>query len=365
MKRILVAILAVALAAGAWFLLKPRTPVAAENDKPVAQVRLAALLVMPIVDSLPAFGVVEPAPSGARSVTLAYDVVVVNVLVSPGATVAAGDVIMRTEATPDATLAVNSARSQASLAERALAAARQRYELKLATSQDLLAAEQASEDAKLRLASLVGRGQSGDGRLLAPVSGIVTKLDPQPGAVVPAGTPLVVIAGGGRMEVHLALEAADAGRVVLGDTVDLTMSDRPGHAVSKGTVRMVGAAVDPATGAVDVRVSMPSGGAWFVGEHVRGGIQVQVKMALVAPRAAVLPDGEQQVLYTVKDNRATRHSVRVGIASGDNVEVVGGDLHAGDMAVVVGNYELEDGMAVQVSPGDAKGDAGPTPEKAP
>jgi hypothetical protein len=37
----------------------------------------------------------------------------------------------------------------------------------------------------------------------------------------------------------------------------------------------------------------------------------------------------------------------LGIASGDRVEVTGADLHAGDLVVTLGNYELTDGMAVQ------------------
>ena len=371
MKRILVILLLAVIVAGAWFWLKPRSVGSAGNEKPVAQVQVAALRVQPIVDSLPAFGVIEAAPSGAHTVTLAYDAIVVNVPVSPGSRVAAGDAIMEIEATPDAKLAVSSARSLAGLTERGLAAVRQRYELKLATSQDLLAAEQSAEDARLKLRSLESRGQSGDGRLVAPVAGVVTKLDPQPGSVVPAGTPLAVIAEAGRLEAHLAVEAADAGKIRLGQTVALSPSDRPGAEGSSGTVRLVGAAVDPTTGAVDVRVTLSDGSAWLAGEHVRGAVHVAKKTVLVAPRSAVLPDGDQQVLYTVKDNRAARHAVQTGIAADDAVEVIAGDLHAGDMAVIVGNYELEDGMAVQVSPGDHKGDAGkaddarPGPEKVP
>jgi len=68
----------------------------------------------------------------------------------------------------------------------------------------------------------------------------------------------------------------------------------------------------------------------------------------------VLPDGEAQVLFTVKNGKAVRHEVTLGIASGDSVEVTGAGLHAGDMVVTLGNYELTDGMAVQAGGKDAK-----------
>ena len=194
MKKIFLVLGLAAIAAGAWFWLRPQSPGPAENERPVAQVQASPLRVQTIVESLAAFGVIEPAPSGARTVALAYDAIVSNIVVSQGATVAAGDVLMEVEATPDAKLAVSSARSVAKLADQALAATRQRYDLRLATSQDLLAAEQAAEDASLRLSSLEGRGQSGDGRLVAPVAGVVTKLDLQPGAVCPGRNP----AGGRR-----------------------------------------------------------------------------------------------------------------------------------------------------------------------
>ena len=371
MKKAFPILLLAAIAAGAWFWLRPHFSGVAEEAKPVAQVQVAPLRIQKIVESLTAFGAVVPAPSGARTVALAYDAIIKSVAVSPGATVAAGDVIMEVDATPDAKLAVKSARGLARLADQGLAATRQRYELKLATSQDLLAAEQAAEDARIRLSSLEERGQSGDGRLLAPVSGIIIKLDLQPGIVVPAGTPLATIARGGQFEADLAVEAADAGKVHVGQAVEVTPSDRPGGDGTTGTVRLVGAAIDPVTGAVDVRVTLPAGSAWFAGEHLQGAIHVQEKTALVAPRASVLPDESGQVLYTVSVNKAVKHAVQTGISAGDVVEVIGKELHAGDMVVTVGNYELEDGMAVQVFPGGSKDDGGrpdgakPDPEKTP
>ncbi|HMD61265.1 MAG TPA: efflux RND transporter periplasmic adaptor subunit [Opitutaceae bacterium] len=366
MKKIVTILLLAAIALGGWIWLRPHPAGAADEERPVAQVRVVALGVRPIVDSLPAFGVVEPAPSGAHTVALAYDGIVKYVATSPGAAVAAGDLIMEVDPTPDAKLALASARGAAKLAEQGLEAARQRFELKLATSQELLASEQAAQDARQRLASLEERGQSGDGRLVAPVSGIVTKLDIQPGSVVPAGTVLAVVAGRGQFEARLAVEAADAGRVRAGQAVAVAPADRPEARGSTGTVRLVGASVDPATGAVDVRVTLAADSAWLPGEHVQGRIHVQEKQALVAPRAAILPDGDRMVLYTVRDGRAARHLVRIGITADDAVEVIAGDLRAGDMAVIVGNYELEDGMAVQLASGDSKADdAKPGPGKAP
>jgi membrane fusion protein (multidrug efflux system) len=122
-------------------------------------------------------------------------------------------------------------------------------------------------------------------------------------------------------------------------------------------VGTVGALADATTGSVDVRCPLPEGGDWIAGEHVQGLIQVEEKKALVVPRNAVLPDDEDQVLFTVKDHKAVKHTVKLGITTVDSAEVSSLDLHAGDLVVVTGNAELEDGMAVQLPGEKPKEDA--------
>src|ERR1035438_8778210 len=82
MKKIVVILLLAAFAAGAWVWLRPHPDGAAEDGKPVAQVQVAPLRIQKIVESVPAFGVVEPTPSGARTMALAYEAIVKNIAVS-------------------------------------------------------------------------------------------------------------------------------------------------------------------------------------------------------------------------------------------------------------------------------------------
>lgn len=352
-RSILVLILVLAaVIAGAWLLVRRHGGVAedAGEAKPVAGVEVTKLQVLPISRTVPAFGIVEAAPAGAHSISLGYDCVVAEVDANVGSRVDEGAAVMRVVPTADARMQLDSARSEASLAAKSLAQARERFDLRLATNQDVLAAQQADEDARIKLASLVDRGVAGEGLVRAPGSGVVTRLDWQAGATVPAGTPLVLIADLGKLAARFAVEASDASLVKAGQAVAVSSANRPGDEARPATVQSVGASVDAATGTVDVRVPLPAGG-WFVGEHVSGAIEVEKKTALVAPRAAVLPDGDDQVLYTVVDGKAVRHVVKTGIASGGLVEVASKDLKAGDDCVSQGNYELEDGMAVEVSAG--------------
>jgi membrane fusion protein (multidrug efflux system) len=370
MKKILLSLLVVAVVVGGWFLWKRRGAAEEEKaEKPAAKVEVVPLKRQVIAQTLEAFGIVAAAPSGEQTVSATYESVVRAVTASAGASVNVGDVLVEIDPSPETKLAFGSARSAIALATKALAATQQRYELKLATNQDLLAAQQVEQDARLKVASLEARGAGGDGKITATIAGIVSKLDVTAGALVPAGTLLVSVTSAEKLEVRLGIEAADLEQVTEGETVTLLSIARPEVESVSSTVRVVGKSLDPLTGAAELRVPVPASGELMLGEHVKASIELQKKETLVAPRIAVLPDDEKQILFTVKDGKAVKHEVKTGITSDDLVEVLSQELHEGDLVVALGNYELEDGMAIQPAekaekPGDAKDENKPGTKEA-
>ena len=366
MKKILIALSLLAVVVLGWYLLRPRgaAAVAEEAGQPAAKVETAVLKEQPIAQTIEVFGVVAAAPSGDRVTAAPYDCVVRRIHVTVGTTVAAGDVLLEIGPSPDTKLAFDSARSVLTLATKALAATQERFDLKLATSQDLLTAQQAAEDARLKADSFEARGLGGDGRITAAAAGVVSKLDVFAGSLTPLGTALVTVSTGGQLEARLGVEAADVASVTAGQPVTLESSNRAEAEKVSATVRTVGAVLDAATGAAEVRVAVPAGAALLLGEHVRAALEIKKKdRALVAPRSAVLPDDDKQVLFTVKGGRAVKHGVKTGLVTDEFVEVIGDGLRAGDVVVTLGNYELEDGMAIQ--PPAKKDDAKPAPEAKP
>jgi membrane fusion protein (multidrug efflux system) len=99
---------------------------------------------------------------------------------------------------------------------------------------------------------------------------------------------------------------------------------------------------------VDVFVSLPSAANFLLGESVVGNISVARARGLLVPRAAILPAGRAYTLFTIQNGHAVRHLVAVGLRNTKEVEVKGANLRAGEPVVVLGNYELKDGMAVRV-----------------
>ena len=64
-----------------------------------------------------------------------------------------------------------------------------------------------------------------------------------------------------------------------------------------------------------------------------------------APRAAILYDGDVPFVFVVRDGKAIRRAVTIGIEQDDTVQIRTG-VQAGDQLVVDGGPALSDGMAV-------------------
>jgi RND family efflux transporter MFP subunit len=317
--------------------------------KPTARVTLVPLQVGPIAQTLEAYGVVESAPGTDQVIPAPYDCLVRNVRVTAGTPVAAGDVLLEISPSPDSQLLLETSRSALAVAEKTLSAAQERFDLKLATNQELIVARQGEADARARVESLQARGLGGGGMVRALSGGVITRIDATRGSLVLMGAPLATVATAEGREARLGIESGDRLLVARNQPATLTSSERPDPATAASHVRSVGAALDAVTGSLDVRVPVPETASLMLGEHVRAAIQVALHpTALIVPRNAVLPEGEAQVLYTVRDSKAVRHEVRLGIASADRLEVLADGLKPGDAVVVSGNYELADGMEVQI-----------------
>jgi membrane fusion protein (multidrug efflux system) len=164
---------------------------------------------------------------------------------------------------------------------------------------------------------------------------------------VPAGNSLVEMVAQNRLEVRLGVEPENIDKVSLGQAVSLTRVNVPGSEGVTGRVRKISRAANATTRLVDVFVDLSSSSRFLLGEYILGKIAVASARGLIVPRSAVLPEEDHYVLFTVNDGRAQKHTVRVGLRDAKNVEVIAKDLRPRDLVVTLGNYELQDGMAVK------------------
>jgi RND family efflux transporter MFP subunit len=316
---------------------------------PVAQVQVAKVERKTITEKVIVYGSVVAQPGKTHSVSVAFETRVRHILVAPGQFVQENDPLIEIELSPAAQVQFQQAKNAAEAARNELKQTQERFNLKLATNQDLSGAEKTARDTEAQLTALQRAGAGGDNRIHSDMSGVIAKVDGQDGQIVPAGGPLVEIVAENEIEVKLGVEAEDLSAAQEGAPIKIVALNDATAAKVDGTIRLVTRRIDPTTRLVDVYVALPEGTKLLLDGYVRGEIQRTEKNALVVPRSAVLPNESREFeVFTVANNRATRHTVKIGAENPNEIQVFAGDVREGDPVVTVGNYELEDGMTVEI-----------------
>jgi membrane fusion protein (multidrug efflux system) len=318
-----------------------------DETKPVAQVEVVPIQRKSISEKLTAYGSVVAQPGKTHFVAISFESRVQHILVSPGQLVKQGDTLLEVQGSPTSLLQLHQAEGTAQEANKELDQAKKRFEMKLATNQELNQAQKAAYDADLQLESLKTQGVAADNKIRSDITGIVAKVDVEDGQVASAGSPLIELIATGDIEIKLGVEPEDVSKLQLGQRVGISLVNDPAASEIEGTVRLVTQRVNPADRLVDVFVSVPPGTKLLLAAYVRGEIIIASRETLVVPRDAVLPEDGSHTLYIVQDHRAMKKTVEVGLQTDSQVEVIDPELRDGDQVVTVGNRELADEMQVK------------------
>ena len=350
-RRILIGAIALIIIIAALVWVAQRFGAGKEEKAagPVAQVQVAKVERKTITEKVIAYGSVVAQPGKTHSMSVAFETRVRHILVAPGQFVQENDPLTEVELSPGAQVQFQQAKNAAEAARKELKQTQDRFNLKLATNQDLSAAEKTARDAEAQLTSLQRAGAGGDNRIHADMAGVIAKVNVQDGQIVPPGGPLVEMVAETEIEVKLGVEAEDLLAAKEGASVTIFPVNDPTADKVEGTVRLVTRRIDPTTRLVDVYVALPVGTKLLLDGYVRGELEHSEKDALVVPRAAVLPNQSRSYeVFTVANNRAVKRTVKVGLENQKEMQVIADDLHPGDLVVTVGNYELEEDMSVEI-----------------
>jgi len=350
-KRIVVGAIVLIVVVGALAWIAQRFGIGKEEQKtgPIPEVQVAKVERKTITETVIVYGSVVAQPGKTHSVSIAFETRVRHILVAPGQFVKENDPLIEIELSPATQVQFQQAKNAAEAARKELKQTQERFNLKLATNQDLSAAEKTARDAEAQLTALERAGAGGDNRIHSDMSGVIAKVNAQDGQIVPPGGPLVEIVAENEIEVKLGVEPEDLSAAQEGAPITIVPVNDPNAPKVEGTIRLVTRRIDPTTRLVDVYVALPQGTKLLLDQYVRGEIQRTEKDALVVPRSAVLPNESREFeVFTVANNRAVKHTVKVGAENPNEMQVMADDLHDGDLVVIVGNYELEDGMTVEV-----------------
>ncbi len=321
----------------------------AGETEPVAQVQVALIKKGTIASHLTIYGTVVAAKGKGRIFSLPFESLIRKVLAVPGQEVQAGTPLCELAPSSPASLQMALARAELSSAQQELDLLHQQVKLNMTTRQQVLQAEKSLKAAWFKLRSLEQQGAGKPQLIRAPSAGVLTRVMIQAGQLVPAGGPLLETIGPGDLEVRLGVERENVGHLRIGQPVRLwAINDGTEHVVA-GRVRLITRQLDPQTRLVNVYVvpNQADQRLWL-NEYVKGQLTLASGEGLWVPPAAALPrqDGSHEV-FTVKDGRAVRCLVRLGLENPTQVQVEGAGLAEGQPVIVVGNSQVGDGMAVK------------------
>ena len=270
--------------------------------------------------------------------------VALSVLAEEGQIVRAGQTLVRLDAARAALQAAQTAAQMRKL-ESNYARSRQLAEQNLISANDIDQIRFDLENARAanRLANL----EVSYANVTAPISGIIASRSIKSGNFVQINTPIFRIVDTSKLEAVLNVPERELATLKPGLQVELQVDALPGK-VFNGTIDRVAPVVDSGSGTFRVICAFTGGGLLQPGMFGRIRIDHDQRTdALVVPRTALLEEEGDPAVYTVRDGKAARVSVKLGYIDGEWVEIRDG-LKTGEQVVTAGKVALREGTAVQI-----------------
>jgi RND family efflux transporter MFP subunit len=351
-KFIIPGAVAVVVAVAIWVLVlrsaAVQTSAGTAALAPSALVKTAPLQQQTLSDVLTAFGQVVPGLDVAISFPRAGQVS--RLLVIQGQRVQRGTPLVTLTSDPTARLAYTQASNAVDFAQGEVRRVQELFSLQLATQSQVDAARRALHDADAMLmAQRRLGGATGTGTLTAPFDGVVDSVSVSQGDRVQPGAVIMQLGHTDILRVRLGVEPNDWRSVRVGIPVTLTVLDDSTKSVSVVITESQGL-VDPKTQLIDAVAMVPATRASYLvpGMHVRATIKVGQRSSWVVPRSAVLTDSAGAYVFQVSGGKARRVAVTQG-AESRGLIAISGPVDSRLPVVVLGNYELQDGMAIRVA----------------
>jgi membrane fusion protein (multidrug efflux system) len=303
---------------------------------PPMPVEVAVAVRDTVVDAIQATGQIE----AVQSTELRPEVQgrITQILVREGQSVGAGTALFKVD---DAELKAQVAQADADrqLARQALERTKQLIEQNASSTADLEQAEAKSRGAdanyellKTRLDRTVVR---------APFAGVVGRRLVSIGAFVNNQTPLISLQSVNPQQAVFQVPERYADRLRLGQLVSFQVAALPGKNFS-GEVVFVDPVVELPARTILIKARVPNP------EHqLQAGMFIEARLAtdirpqaVVVPEDAILPLQGSTFVWVVKDGKADRREISLGVRTAGWAEIRGGGVEAGDQVVVGGMERL-------------------------
>ena len=185
-------------------------------------------------------------------------------------------------------------------------------------------------------------------RVQAPREGLIAKRYVSIGEYVTPGQPLFDLVSVKKLQARLAFSEHHAASIRIGKEVRL-QSPASQATAAIGTVSNINPRINPRSRALDVIVEFDNPGGWYPGASVDAALIVgQSDEALTVPMLSVVRRDDEDVVFVVDGDHASKRIVKLGWREDDWVEVLEG-LTAQDQVVTEGSSLVSDGSRLVIS----------------
>jgi membrane fusion protein (multidrug efflux system) len=192
----------------------------------------------------------------------------------------------------------------------------------------------------------------------APFPGVAGMRKVSPGAYVTAGQPIVNLEKIDTLKIDFTVPELFLADVSNGQTVEILVDALPGRTFI-GTVYAIDPHIDVNGRALSIRARLENPEL-----VLRPGLFARIKIkgptrsnVVVIPESAVVPRGDDKIVFSIENGRAVEAKVRLGQRSNGRVEVLEG-VRSDAIVVTAGQQKLKDGSLV-----DTIASSAPTPER--
>jgi RND family efflux transporter MFP subunit len=201
-----------------------------------------------------------------------------------------------------------------------------------------------------RSALRLAQNQVGDTRVISPISGYVAKRMAEPGQQLGGGGQIMQIVSPESVYFEATISETQYSQTRLGQTVDVTVDALPNVKFNGKITRVLPVASSSAR-TFQLRVDLSVKDARLRPQmFARGQILVarRSNATLLPKDALVIVPGSDPKVFVVKDGAATEKTLKVGITTPSNVEVLSG-ISAGESVITAGGTGLQSGDKVRVA----------------
>ena len=183
--------------------------------------------------------------------------------------------------------------------------------------------------------------------IISPIAGVVQQRRVAVGDLVRVGDPVIELAAASALRAVLPFPETFLGRIQVGQSVQLTLPDRPGQVI-EGKINELRPIVGRDNRAIEAIVAFANPGGWKPGGSVVGEVIIDARSeALTVPVESLVLRPAGELVYVVEAGTVKATPVTVGVRSASFAEITSG-LTAEQLVAVKGAGFLTDGAKVEV-----------------